>query len=326
MQIHDFNWRYTYINNALVKYSKYSRDQLLGYTLLERYPGIEKTELFDTLQRCMSQRTSEQLETEFIYPDGTKATFELSIQPTAEGLFILSVDISERKKMQENQALIASIVNSTEDAIISKTLEGLVTSWNKGAEKIFGYSAAEMIGKQISMLIPKHLINEEELIIAKICNDKAIEIYETQRIRKDGSLFYASLSVSPIKDNKGNIIGASKILRDITRQKKAEQELKRSSKEIIDYKYSLDESSIVAITDQKGVIKYANDNFCKISKYSRAELIGQDHRIINSGYHDKAFIKNIWTTITNGKIWKGEIKIKPKMAPFIGLIPPLFHF
>ncbi|MEL1240983.1 PAS domain-containing sensor histidine kinase [Flavobacterium flavipallidum] len=83
-------------------------------------------------------------------------------------------------------------------------------------------------------------------------------------------------------------------------------------KELSDYKHALDVSAIVAITDQKGTIIHANDNFCKISKYSREELIGQDHRIINSGYHSKEFIKNIWVTIANGKIWKGELKNKAK--------------
>lgn len=83
-------------------------------------------------------------------------------------------------------------------------------------------------------------------------------------------------------------------------------------KELSDYKHALDESAIVAITDQKGIIIHANDNFCKISKFSREELIGQDHRIINSGFHSKDFIKNIWTTIAKGKIWKGELKNKAK--------------
>ncbi|OGS69586.1 MAG: hypothetical protein A3F91_02555 [Flavobacteria bacterium RIFCSPLOWO2_12_FULL_35_11] len=86
------------------------------------------------------------------------------------------------------------------------------------------------------------------------------------------------------------------------------EDLKRKVKEIADYKYALDESSIVAITDQKGIIKEANNNFCTISKYTREELIGQDHRIINSGYHPKEFIKDLWTTISGGKIWRGEVK------------------
>ncbi len=93
---------------------------------------------------------------------------------------------------------------------------------------------------------------------------------------------------------------------------KEEEDLQKIIKEISDYKYALDESSIVAITDQKGVIKHANDNFCKIAKYSREELIGQDHRIVNSGYHSKEFIKDLWKTIAGGEIWRGEIKNKAK--------------
>lgn len=96
----------------------------------------------------------------------------------------------------------------------------------------------------------------------------------------------------------------------IVQNKELDAQYREQLKEISDYKYALDESSIVAITDQKGIIKYANDNFCKISKYRREELIGQDHRIINSGHHPKAFIKNLWTTIARGKIWKGELKNK----------------
>lgn len=102
------------------------------------------------------------------------------------------------------------------------------------------------------------------------------------------------------------------IIEDTKKIKALNDELEQTVKEITDYKYALDESSIIAITDQKGIIKNVNNNFCTISKYSREELIGQDHRIINSGYHSKEFIRNIWTTIANGKIWQGELKNKAK--------------
>jgi PAS domain S-box-containing protein len=103
---------------------------------------------------------------------------------------------------------------------------------------------------------------------------------------------------------------------DITDRKKAELNLELRNKELADYRFALDESSIVGITDRKGKIIYANDNFCKISKYNREELIGQDHRIISSGYHPKEYIRNLWKTIATGKTWKGELKNKAKDGTF----------
>jgi PAS domain S-box-containing protein len=99
---------------------------------------------------------------------------------------------------------------------------------------------------------------------------------------------------------------------DVTEKKQAEESLQQTVNELFAYKHALDESAIVAITDQKGIINHVNENFCRISKYSAEELIGKDHRIINSSYHDKTFIRNLWTTIAAGKIWKGELKNKAK--------------
>ena len=120
---------------------------------------------------------------------------------------------------------LAFIVESSNDAIISKSLDGMIKSWNKGSEKMFGYTAEEAIGKHISLVIPPQYINQEKEIIEKILNDEALDNYEVIRLKKNGEHFYVSLTVSPLKDKKGNIIGVSKIARDITYRKKSEAEL-----------------------------------------------------------------------------------------------------
>ena len=102
-QLIGFDWRYLYVNDAVVRHSKYPRGELLGYTMMEKYPGIEKTPMFDLLTRCMNERTTDYFENEFTYPDNSKGWFELRIQPMPEGLFILSIDISERKKIEAHR-------------------------------------------------------------------------------------------------------------------------------------------------------------------------------------------------------------------------------
>jgi PAS domain S-box-containing protein len=141
-------------------------------------------------------------------------------------------DVTERKKFEDQQALFVSIVNSSEDAIISKSLEGIITTWNKGAEKLFGYSYSEAIGKHIAMLIPVDRVNEETQILEKIKKGESIDHFETERLKKDGSRIYISLTESPIKNVYGIIIGASKIARDITEKREAEEELQNSYKNL----------------------------------------------------------------------------------------------
>ncbi len=133
----------------------------------------------------------------------------------------------------EHIGLLAAIVESSEDAIISKTLDGIIKSWNKGSEKMFGFTATEAIGKHISMLIPLKYIHDEKSITDRIRGNEFIEHYETIRTKKSGEEFYVSLTVSPLKDRNGNIIGISKIARDISGRKQAEANQASANKELI---------------------------------------------------------------------------------------------
>ncbi|MEP6933303.1 MAG: PAS domain S-box protein [Nitrospirota bacterium] len=149
----------------------------------------------------------------------------LALQRSALALEQFGVDITNRAHADEIAQRLASIVESSDDAIISKDLNGIIKSWNHGAERVFGYSAAEVIGKPITILIPPDHENEESLIIGRIIKGERIEHYETIRQRKDGRLIHVSLTVSPIRDRAGVIVGASKVGRDITASKQDREKL-----------------------------------------------------------------------------------------------------
>src|SRR5688572_26398306 len=127
---------------------------------------------------------------------------------------------------------LSAIIESADDAVISKTLDGIITSWNKGAERIFGYTADEVIGKPVTVLIPAGHEDEEPSILARLRAGDRIEHYETVRVRKDGTLIDISLTVSPIRGPNGQIVGASKIARDITDQREARKELDETSERL----------------------------------------------------------------------------------------------
>lgn len=200
-----------------------------------------------------------------------------------------------------------------ESSIIAITdQKGIINYVNDNFCNISKYTAEELIGQDHRIINsgyhPKEFIKE---LWTTIANGKVWK-GELKNKAKDGTVYWVDTTIVPFLNADNKPYQYVAIRSDITDRKKGEEELKKILKEISDYKYALDESAIVAITDQKGIITHVNDNFCKISKYSTKELIGQDHRIINSGYHSKEFIKELWKTIANGKVWKGELKNRAK--------------
>jgi PAS domain S-box-containing protein len=138
----------------------------------------------------------------------------------------------ERRRAEEAVQRLATIVESSDDAIVSKNLDGIILTWNRGAERIFGYKAEEVIGQPVTVLIPPDRFDEEPGILARLRRGEPIDHYETIRRRKDGTLIDVSLTVSPVKDTTGRVIGASKIARDITERKRAEATLRDSARHL----------------------------------------------------------------------------------------------
>lgn len=142
----------------------------------------------------------------------------------------INIDVTERREAEEARRRLAAIVESSDDAIASKDLNGIVTSWNKSAERMFGYKAAEIIGKPVLLIIPPELHRDEDMILSKIRRGERIEHFETVRVTKSGERIDVSLTISPVKDRNGNVIGAAKIVRNITENKKIEHALRTTEK------------------------------------------------------------------------------------------------
>lgn len=195
-------------------------------------------------------------------PDGTRRWFTAHPTPLRDGEgkvvggINMLVDITERKQAEMATTALAAIVESSDDAIISKDLNGIITSWNKGAERIFGYTAQEVIGKSVTLLIPPDRQQEEARILQHLRRGEKVEHFETVRVRKDGSSLEISLTISPLRDSAGRIIGASKIARDITGRKQTEEAL-RASEEHLRALFELGPVAVYSC-DVSGVIQQFN--------------------------------------------------------------------
>ena len=241
---------------------------------------------------------------------GTRTLLEVKVALTRSdidgqvtGMTMVFRDMSRIDQAEAESKRLAAIVESSNDAFIGKTLDGRITSWNGAAQAIFGYSAEEAVGKSVQMLIPLHLQGQEIRILAELAEGRSVPAFDTVHLRRDGETLDVSVTISPIRDGEGRVVGASKIARDVSFQREAAAALRDSDSLL----RTIHMHFIVSITDRAGLIIDVNDSFCRISGYSREELLGQSHRIINSSVQEPAFWVDLWRTISARQPWRGEI-------------------
>jgi PAS domain S-box-containing protein len=224
---HTLDQRIVYWNGGAERIYGYAPDEAIGQpSSILMPPG--QGELSAVIERIRRGEQVEHYEARRLRKDGTVIDVSVAVSPISTrdgevvGVSVVGRDISERKRTEEALLRLAAIVDSSEDAIIGKTLDTTIVSWNRGAERIYGYTAAEAIGRPISILLPPGSEDEVPAIMERIRRGEKVEHYETRRQRKDGTIIDVSVTVSPIKTGRGEIIGASAVGRDITERKQAD--------------------------------------------------------------------------------------------------------
>jgi PAS domain S-box-containing protein len=232
----DLNGIVTHWNPAASRIFGYEEDEIVGRSILLLIPEELRDEEEEILSKLRAGEPIVHRETVRLTKTGEKIQVMLTISPIKDeddnviGAAKVARNISDKKKADESRFRLAAIVESADDAIISKDLNGTVKSWNDAASRMFGFTAAEMIDHSILKIIPADLHYEEEEILRKLRDGERIDHYETTRVKKNGALLEVSVTISPIRDETGRVIGASKIARDISDRKRVERLLIQSEK------------------------------------------------------------------------------------------------
>jgi PAS domain S-box-containing protein len=230
-------------------------------------------------------------------------------------------NIDDRMRTQLARSQLAAIVESSEEAIVAKDMNGNIVSWNASAERIFGYRADEMVGTPIVRIIPLDRRQEEGRILDQVRRGEHVEHFETVRMRRDAAPIDVSVAVSPVKNAGGQVVGASSVMRDITVRLRAEETLRKLS-------HAVEQSpASIVITGLLGNIEYVNPKFTRVTGYSSEEVVGKNPRILKSGEAPPDFYRDLWSTITAGREWQGEFHNRKKNGELfweLASISPVF--
>ncbi len=273
MFVKDTDGRFLFVNPALAACYGQELSQMLGRTDRDFLPPALVERFCESEKKVLATDRFMTFEDTVTFPDGKRRTMTTNMvafrnnDGVVSGLVGIGRDITDRMAAEAESSKLAAIVESSDDAIVGQTLDGIITSWNSGAEKIFGYTAAEALGKSLLMLFPKDRIHEEDMNRERIARGQTVEHLETIRVRKDGKHIHVFITISPLKDATGKIIGAAKIARDITKRKQAETALHLSE-------FSVNQASLPTfwIAPDARIVR-ANHAACAQLGYTEAEVL-----------------------------------------------------
>jgi PAS domain S-box-containing protein len=283
----DRNRLITFANGSAERFFGFGRAELIGRPLEQLIPERFRAQHLAHYARFIADPKARAmgagLELFGLRKDGVEIPIEIGLNPieTRGGELTLAsiTDISQRRRSEQARQQMSALVESAEDAILTKSLDGIVRSWNPGAERMLGYRADQIVGQPVTMLIPDDRLDEELMIINQIRNGQRVAHFETVRRRIDGTMIEVSLTISPVRDSAGTIVGASKIMRDITDRKQREEDLRRTNAELQQMNKDLDQFVYTASHDLRApltavseVARWILDDDPSISSESRARI------------------------------------------------------
>ncbi|MGC1414379.1 MAG: PAS domain S-box protein [Candidatus Acidiferrum sp.] len=287
-----------------------------------------------TLERAKRERAEFELDNRIVYPGGEIRDVHVVGHPvfssTGDLLEFVGtmMDVTERKRGEQAIRLLAAVVESSHDAIVSKGLDGIITSWNKGAERLFGYAAEEVVGQNILLIIPPGRRDEEVAIIERLARGEQVDHFETVRMRKDGSLLDVALTISPMRDAAGRIVGASKLARDITERKRSEEALRQAQADLArvnrvttmgeltaSLAHEVNQPIAAAVTNAKTCLRWLTRDQPDLEEARAAAM-----RIVNDGTRAAEIIKRIRLLFKKGTSERELVDINELIQDMIVLL------
>ncbi len=299
--------RYLDANPSICRMLGYSREELVRLHPSDIVDPSETARIGEAL-RVFTSTPEYRREWKFRRRDAKQFDVEVIATKMPDGNVMAMIrDITARKQAEAAAAQLAAIITSSDDAVVGKTLEGVVTSWNAGAEQVFGYSAEEMMGRPITRLIPDERLHEEAEILGRVRRGESVRHLDTVRVRKDGRRIDVSITTSAIKDARGNVIGASKIARDITEAKRTYDALRQSEAEFRTLAEAMPQ--IVWTTDSQGANLYFNQRWTDYTGLTLKESLGDGW---NKPFHPDDR-QRAWDSWQNAVAGRGDYSLECRL-------------